>query len=244
MVQHQCEGFTYLAGRQNATPRPAPCLAQALLGSPLGLVQRLPCASAVPSHAAAQTQAPLRRAASMQALASGGAGGCVSPFSGGGRGDGACLPGPCLPTVQELEEGAGQACLLPVHRNDEAVPPPPLPAAAAPQHAGPPPRRCHSDTALIFLEQQQQLEQAAGCGRRLRPLWLAQQLQPAPEQRGWGVCSPARLQDLACRQLCASLAAEYARQHGGGRLPAGLAEAIEAELRWAAGLTSRWQHGH
>ncbi|KAL4421568.1 hypothetical protein ABPG75_010859 [Micractinium tetrahymenae] len=205
---------------------------QSLVESPLGLLGRLPCASAAPAAAAAapRPQAPLRRAASMQAVGSSALGGLAGSSSAGGasRSSSELVCSPRLPPVAEQEE-AGASAMLPAQRGWEAPQPPP--AAATPQSAGLLPRRCQSDTALAALEQRQrQQDREEGRGWRRRPLWLAQQLQAPQEPRGWGVCSAASLQDLACRQLCASLAAEYRRQHGGGRLPAGLVEAVETEL--------------
>lgn len=225
-VAHQVGAPCWQAGGH--PPAPLPCCAQTLLESPLGLAERLPCDSA-DTAAAPASQASLRRATSMQALGSN-AGGCAS-LSSSSTGSGGCLRSPSLPTVLEQGDAEGPAALLPVQRGCAA--PQLLPAARAPQHAGLPPRRCHSESALAALEEQQrqQHEQAGGFGGQHRPLWLSRELQPPPKQHGWGSCSPAPLQDLACRQVCASLAAEYGRQHGGQDPPAGLADVIEAELR-------------
>lgn len=213
---------------------------QTLLESPLDLVQRLPCAPAAAAAAATapQPQAALRRAASMQALGSGPGG--FAGHGDGGRGLGECQRSPSLPAVLEQEEGEGLAAAHPLHSRCAA--PLQSPPAAVPQPPGPPPRRCASDSALTLLDSQQRRCQQGQAGRP-RPPWLALQLQALPEPRGWGAVSPATLQELACRQLCASLAAEYHKQHGGGPLPTGLAEAVEEELRWVAPTLGGWPQG-
>lgn len=180
---------------------------QTLTTSPLGLLQRLPCAPPAPALT------PLRRATSMQALSCAGpsspASGCSSPFAPR-RGSHGTLPrAPSLPAVQEHQPAPQQL----------AAPPNPRPARLP--ASGLPPRRSQSDTALAQLQQRAEQRQ---------PLWLAER-EPRPPQ-GWGVCSAASLQDLACRQLCASLVQRYQQQCGAGKcLPLELVLAVEEELR-------------
>ena len=229
---------------------------QTLLDSPLGLLRHLPCAapSAPPPH--------LRRAASMQTLRiRSGSGGsidgsgsgsgsppycvCGSPYS-----DSGALPHvPSLAAVQEhqpvLAGGGGGLG----HHSSSA---PHLPSAAAPAAAADrqqqsggslppcslscisrrrpcgslPPRRSHSDSALCLLPRQTKPQR-----------WLAElSRQPRPPT-GWGLCTAATLQDVACRALCASLVQRWQEQHGGRRqLPASLVQAVEMELRRGVGV--------
>ena len=207
---------------------------QTLLDSPLGLLRHLPCAapSAPPAH--------LRRAASMQALSiRSGSGGssdgsgsgspphsvCGSPYS-----DSGALPlVPSLPAVQEHQpvlagSGGGLG-----HHSSSAPHMPSAAAAAADrqQQSGGslPPRRSQSDSALCLLPRKAQPQR-----------WLAElSRQPRPPT-GWGLCTAATLQDVACRALCASLVQRWQEQHGGRRqLPASLVQAVEKELRRGVG---------
>lgn len=195
----------------------APLPLQTLLSSPLRLLEQLPC-----GPAAAPPQ-QLRRSVSMQAL-------CGSnPHSlaaGGRRGShGSMLRPPSLPAVQEHSVGPSQLPQLwqlsqPPQQQQQQVEP-------APSR---PPRRSQSDGALVELQRRTWARE-----RCQEPLWLAQLLhQPRPPE-GVGVCSAATLQDLACRQLCASLVAAPpggAGAGGGGqRLTPGVVAALQAELR-------------
>ena len=205
-------------------PSPSPPLPlQTLLKSPLDLLASLPCVDVAPAE---QRQAlpALRRVASMQALSS------VGSSSDGGtpttptraRGSRASLHRPpSLPAVHEHSPTGAAG-----HASAAAAPPPQLQQQeqVEPPCRGALPRRSHSETALS------ELQRAQRDGRR-RPLWLAQLLQAPQAPQGWGLRSPAPLQDLACRQLCASLAAQHAQQLGGGQGPPGLAQAVEEELR-------------
>ena len=210
-------------------------LPQTLLSSPLRMLELLPCGPAAPPPQ------QLRRSVSMQALSdgSGGVGGTEGGRSSGLRascarrgGHGAMPRPPSLPAVQEHSAPVTD---LP---QQLALPPPPSPQQQAEAGPGRRPRRSQSDGALAEL---QRLPQAA---RQQRPLWLAQLLrQPRPPE-GVGVCSAATLQDLACRQLCASLVAATPGSGGGGgqRLTPGLVAALQVELRFAtSGLCSSSQ---
>jgi hypothetical protein len=198
--------------------------------SPLNLLARLPCAPAIPHHHHHQQQPPqqqpgLRRIASMQALSSSTS--CLSsspPSSLSLHRPGSHGALPRAPSLPAVAEHSAEQSLAPVQQ----LPPAWLQggSSSSEQQALKPPRRCHSDTALADLQLQQQQQ-------RERPQWLAQLLHQPRRTEGWGVCSAASLQDIACRQLCATLAAQYQQYHGGKQLPLGLVEAVEAELRCA-----------
>lgn len=199
---------------------------QTLVQSLLRLLEQLPRGPASAQQAQQAQLQPLRRTASMQALSVCDPGSPLGSAAGVRRqGSHASLPRPpSLPAVSEHQpQHSGLA-------HAESAPVLPAVQEQGEQRAAGrrPPRRSQSETALAQLAQQQRL------GRLSRPLWLAELLRPQRPPEGWGLCSAASLQELACRQLCASLVQRYCQQQGGGRrLPPGLVAAVEAELRWA-----------
>ena len=213
----------------NPLPLPAACL-QTLVKSPLNLLARLPCAPATTyphrQQQQAQQQPGLRRIASMQALSSASCLSSSPPAAGSLHRPGShgALPRtPSLPAV--AEHSAEQP--PPVQHQQLAPAWLQGSSSSSEQQALKPPRRCQSDSALADLQLQQLQQQQ----QRERPQWLAQLLHQPRRAEGWGLCSAASLQDVACRQLCATLAAQYQQHHGGKQLPLGLVEAVEAELR-------------
>ena len=148
----------------------------------------------------------------------------LSPLAGRQHSRGSLPRPPSLPAVQEHGPALGHAIsapvLAPVNEGRQ-------------QSGGMPPRRNQSETALAELQR--------AAPRQLRPLWLAQLLREPRQEEGWGLRSPACLQDLACRQLVAGLVRRYRQQHGGGwELPIGLVHVVEEELRCGGMQPACW----
>jgi hypothetical protein len=171
----------------------------------------------------------------MQALSGGSEGGGrgrAAPVralgSGGAVGGGLLAGGPSLATVLEHGGEQGPPPSLFAHPSQQQQQQQQQdgegegPAPCGPPGLGRGPRRSASEPSLAEV-------QAARCARD-RPRWLAQALAPRPPPRGFGLASAAPLQDLACRQLCAALAAQCGGRQGGRGLPAGAAEALVQEL--------------
>lgn len=152
----------------------------------------------------------------MQVLSGGGSPAAAPAASLGGHSGHSVLPrAPSLTTVHEHAADGVPEQQAPAAQLQHQ-------AAASPAGTLRPPRRCHSETALAGMQQGQ---------GQVRPQWLAQLLHQPVRAEGWGLTSAASLQDIACRQLCATLVRQYGEQHGGRGLPPGLVQAVEAELR-------------